>query len=229
MSNTFSMGIKINGEKEFKKVLAEYSKWSKKQASEIINAKLYFIALNAMQTTKTADKQKISNDLMAPSNINPEVPLVSILVNKQLKAKGKKGLTGQKMAQAMDKFIKRAMSRTQFLRSGYISILKNLDYWNRKGDISFVKRFAPKKPQGIKQYGKDKGEVLAARPSNSTRSYGFIWNKVGKDKQASSTVDGILEAGLAKAVRIELQSMNRHIEQKIQAFFKTETNKDTYK
>jgi hypothetical protein len=222
------MTTKIDGEKEFKKSLNEYLKWNKRQCADIINAKLYFIGLNAMTTTKTADKSTISMQLMAPSKTNPEAPLAAILVNKQLVSKGKKGVYGQKLVLAIDKFVKKAISKTQFLRSGYITAIKKLDFWNRQGDISFVKRFAPKKPSGVKQYGSDKGDVLAARPNNK-RSYGWIWNKIGKGKQASPTVDKILNDGLGKAVRIELSSMNRYIDRKMEEKIKKLNSSDTYK
>lgn len=222
-----NIGVKVEGDKEFKKLFQDYAKWNNRQPADIINAKLYFVALNAMGTTKTADKEEIKAKLEAPSKDYPKAPLAGVLVNKQLKAKGKKGLTGAKMAEAIKKFIKKNLSRTQFLRSGWIPSIKKLDFWNRKGDISFVKRFAPKRPQGIRQYGKEKGDVIAAKPY--PKCFGTIFNFIGKGKQASSTVTPILEEGLKKAVRIEMASMVRYIErkykEKIDKFNKSNTFK----
>ena len=143
MANNISVKIRADGLKEFDKIFSEYQKWNKRQGADIVNAKLYFIALNAMQTTKTADKTKIATELMAPAQKYPTVPLAAILVNKQLTAKNKKGLNGLKMTEAIKRYIKKSISRTQFLRSGWIPAIKKLDYWNKQGDISFVKRFSP--------------------------------------------------------------------------------------
>lgn len=227
MANNISVKIRADGLKEFDKIFSEYQKWNKRQGADIVNAKLYFIALNAMQTTKTADKTKIATELMAPAQKYPTVPLAAILVNKQLTAKNKKGLNGLKMTEAIKRYIKKSISRTQFLRSGWIPAIKKLDYWNKQGDISFVKRFSPKKPVGIKQYGKDKGTVVPARPV--PRCSGTIINLVGQGKQSSPTVDKILNDGLVKAVKIEMASMLRYINRKYEEKLKKLNSQTTYK
>jgi len=138
--------VKSEGEKEFQRLLNEYAKWTKRQPMEIATAKAYFVGLQAMGATKASRKEQILAKLKAPSTTNPNVELDAILVNFQLGQKEKKGLYGEKMKAAVEKFDKKEQSRTGAARSGYIAPLKTLDFWNKKGDIKFSKRFAPKKP-----------------------------------------------------------------------------------
>lgn len=212
-----NISVRAEGDKEFNRVLTEYAKWNKRQPMEIATAKAYFISLNAMSTTKTADKGKIAEQLSESSKKFAGVPLAAIIVNRNLGNKNKKGLTGQKMTDAITKYIKKAQSKTQFLRSGWIAAAKTLDFWNKRGDVSFSKRFAPKKPQGVRQIGNPKG---FAQVNNQTAMCSVtIGNMIGQGKQQSKTVTGILEEGLIKAVKRETQSMISYITKKYQEKF----------
>ena len=204
--------------KDFEKTFGEYMQWMKKQPAEIINAKLYFIALQAMRNTKTADKGEIQTNLLSPSKSNPKAPLVAVLINYELSKKNKKGLSGQKMANAITKYIKRKQTHIQFLRSGWLPAIKLLDFWNRRGDISFVRRNAPKKPEGIKQFGKDKGSAVYAR-MDRPKTYGIIMNAVGQGKQETKTVHPLILEGLIKGIQIETRSMRQYIERKYKEQF----------
>ena len=110
-----NFSVSIDNEKEFDKVLTEYRRWNLRQPAEIVNGKLYFIALQAMQKTKAANKEDIRLGLEAPSKKYNNAPLAAILVNKQLGAKHKKGLTGSKMAQAVEKLIRKQQSRKHLI------------------------------------------------------------------------------------------------------------------
>ena len=103
------MSIKVKDEtmKEFNKTIDEYAAWNKRQPAEIVNAKLYFIALQAMRKTKIADKETIKNELMEPSSKFPSKTLGEILTLNALRAKGKVLKTGNQFASAVTKFIKR--------------------------------------------------------------------------------------------------------------------------
>lgn len=204
--------------KEFDKTFTEYLKWQKRQPAEIINAKLYFIALQAMRNTTTSDKGQIAVNLNAESNTYPKVPLVAILINSELGKKGKKGLTGQKMANAISKYIKRKQTHIGFLRSGWLPSIKLLDFWNKRGDIVFVRRFAPKKPEGVKQYGKDKGSAVYAKMDRA-KTWGIISNAVGQGKQESKTVHPLILQGLIRGINMEIRSMRTYIERKYKEQF----------
>jgi len=205
--------LSVNNQMELNTLLKEYQKWNKRQASEIVNAKLYFITLNAMIFTIIANKGRISTLLRRGSRKWPAVPLAAILVNKQLHAKGKKGLTGEKMKVAEEKLIKRSVSRVGAARASWIGAAKTLDYYNKNGDISFVKRHAPKQPKGLRQYGRSKSSAIYA-PQGRVNAYGKISDFFGRGKQASKTIHGVLQEGLNKAIKAEVSSTVEYINRK---------------
>ena len=219
--------IKIeNNLKEFDQTMQEYITWNKRAMPDIINQKLYFIALRAMQLTKTGDKTKIKAELQAPAarlKRKSNASLAEILTLIDLKKRGKmpkRSKTFQKNFPALvQKFINKRTSRTQFLRSGWLPAIKKLDYWNRKGStesISFSRKFAPKKPPGIKQYGRDKGDVKPAPiTAYGQNCRGTIFNFVATEgKQRTPTASIILQAGLDVAIKEEIKSMRTYMQRK---------------
>jgi hypothetical protein len=198
---------------EFEKTMKEYIQWSKRQPAEIVNAKLYFIALHAYNETKAATKQQVRGSLQQPSRKYPNRTLGEILTYIQLRKKGKFPRKAASLATKVEKFIKRREGHIRFLRSGWAPAMKKLDFWNRRGDISFVKRNAPKKKEIAKQYGVEKGDVTPAR-ADSLKASGTIFNFIGEGPQASSTVQGVLLDGLQKGVDIEIASMKKHVKEK---------------
>jgi hypothetical protein len=208
---------------DFQEEFNKYVQWNKRAIPDIVNQKLYFIALRAMELTKTADPDKIKNELNAPSKSDSRVTLGELLTILDLKKRGKlpkRSKTFRKnFPTYLQRFINKRTSRTQFLRSGWLPAVKKLDYWNRKGDtnsISFSRRFAPKKPQGIKQYGKDKGDVKPALLNTwGNNCRGTIFNFTGTEgKQRSKTAHTILQAGLDRAVKEEIRSMRIYSQRK---------------
>ena len=211
-ANLFNFTIEDNLS-EFDETFNEYLKWQSRQPADIVNAKLYFVDLQWMRNIKFADKAQIALKLRNASTTYPSAPSAGILVNMERKAKGKKGLNGAKMTLAIENFIKKEQSKTMFLRSGCLPAVKILDLYNKRGDIQFVKRFAPKKPVGVKQYGRPKGTAIPAI-SNRPRVYGSITNLVGQGKQDTSTAQPIIIAGLRTGVNLEMISMRQYIERK---------------
>ena len=201
--------------REFDRTMKEYIQWSRRQPAEIVNAKLYFIALQAMNETKAATKQKVRSSLQEASRKYPQKTIGEILTYIQMRKKGKFPRKSANLASQVEKFIKRRESHVQFLRSGWIPAMKKLNFWNRRGDITFVKSKAPKQPKGVKQFGVEKGSVLPAR-QNDVRAKGTIFNFIGEGKQASPTVQGILADGLQKGVTAEIASMKNYIKDKIE-------------
>lgn len=210
--------------KEWQATFEEYVKWNKRSFAEIINQKLYFVALRAMQETKTTDKGKIALDMNQPSKKYKDTTLGEILVLKNLMTGGKMPKKTATLAKNMANYVQRLTnkraSHVQFLRSGWLPAVKKLDYWNRKSDtnsISFSKRFAPKKPAGVKQFGMDKGNVKPALLNSvGPQCRGTIFNFVGEGRQKTTTVSPILQAGLDKAVKAEVDSMRIYMLRKWQ-------------
>lgn len=200
--------------KEFNKAMSEYMQFAKKAPSEVINSKCYFIARNATFTTGASNKEKIRSELTSPSKKNPNVPLAAILVNKQLKTKGKKGLSGKEMGTAIKKFINKRISSINFLRSGWLPAIKILQTAIQRGDITFSKKFQPPVNRVVKQRGKDKGNAVYAR-SNTDRCYAEIENSVqGSNGISTPDVQKRLMDGLQAAVDKEVKSMRDYIERK---------------
>jgi hypothetical protein len=141
----FTVNVKTEGDKELQRVLNVYGKWNKRQPQDIATAQSYFLSIDSMKETPPSNKDQILEKLKASSKEYPDVPLDAILINAALGKKNKKGLTGEKMQVAIERFDKKEQNRTGAARSGWFGSLKQLDFWNKKGDISFQKRFAPKR------------------------------------------------------------------------------------
>lgn len=206
--------------RDFNRTLNEYRKFNKRQPAEIVNAKLYFVSLNALNATLKTPKPQIATELNATSRTNPKRTLGELIVFKQLhknKKMPKKTKTlVNNMAKWVEKLIKGRQNRVGFLAAGWIPAIKKLDFWNRRGDLSFTKKFAPKKDSSVKQYGSDKGDVQPAK-ENRESVIGTIFNFIGQGKQASTTVTKKLQEGLSKAIRREMASMRQYIQQKMEA------------
>lgn len=200
--------------RQFDKTLKEYMQFTKRSVAEVANAKCWFIARNATNTTKAVDRSKIDAELDAPSRINPEAPLAAILVNKQLRGKGMKGVSGSQMQAAIKK-LKAARKRSiNFLRSGWLPAVRILEYHLKKGDIQFSKRYAPKLNRQTKQFGREKGAAIYARPERE-RTFAEIENAVYGGKKPSPRVHDLIVEGLQKAITQEVASMKTYIERKL--------------
>lgn len=215
------MGITLraSGLPELKAALKQYGKFNKRAPSEVVNAKLTFIAKDSTNTTKTADAGTILSKLKGDSEKFPNVPLDAILVNLELGKKGKKGLTGEPMRVAVEKLDKKEISKLQFARSGWYAAIKIMDAARKRGDAPFSNRFSPKQAKGLRQYGRAKGGAQYARP-NSVKCSGYIENRVGYGKQASKTINKILLSGLEGGVQMEIKSILAYVEKKYQAELK---------
>jgi hypothetical protein len=200
--------VKVNTT-AFDKAMQEYMKYSSRSLVEAVNQHAYYAARNATQTTHAADATKIKQDLEAMSKSYPNVPLAAILINIDLKKKGKKGLYGEKMRQAVEKFIRVRVAHRNFLRSGWIPAIKLL--------ANIVpKRGGNKIPVGTDKKGRNFGGAKPAQYSNSITNWNAIasvWNSaVGK--KADSKSIAYLEEGAQMAIDQEVESMRKYIERK---------------
>jgi|ERR1041385_1626736 hypothetical protein len=204
---------------EFDKVFAEYMTFQKRLPADVVNAKLYYIARNATMTTKRASKDDIATKLHGKAD-KYNAPLGALIVNKQLKAKGEKGITGSRMARELEKLIKRRQRAINFVRAGWknaIVILEN--YLRQKGELNFVKRWASSAPADKQTLRFKNFERLGkAHPAlverQSGRVYGEIQNDIG-GKTPNAYLTQIKETGLQAAVNKEIASMRIYIERKL--------------
>ena len=202
--------------RNFDKAMQEYMTFSKRAPADIVNAKLYYIARNATQTTKHSDKSKIRNELEGPSKIGG--PLGAILVNSALGKKGLPGLTGDKMARAVEKLIKKRISSVNFIRSGWKNAIQQIElYLRQKGEFNFVRRnmslnLQPDKATMSKKVSPKSGQAIVARIERVGRVYGEIQNNIGSDKPG---LGQIKVDGLQKAINKEEASTRVYIERKL--------------
>lgn len=202
----------------FDTVFKEYQKWSKRQPAETVNAKLYFIARQAVNLTRKASAQAIRASMSAPAKYYKGLTTAEALALIQHR-KTKKGLPKKRetLKRLLSIWAARVLgnkiNRIGFLASGWLPAIRGLDRMNKKGDIAFVRRFAPKISAKVKQYGKEKGGVKAAQLAIIAR--GEIWNDVGNSAaQASPNVKRFKEEGLRNSVQAEIHSMAEYIQRK---------------
>lgn len=201
--------------KAFDRALEEYMKFTKRSVSEVVNAKAWFIARNAVLMTDKTHVSKIDAEMKSPSRDYPPAPLAAVIINSRAKAKGMKGLSGNAMKKAVQNMINARHKAVNFLRSGWLPAIRILELAVKRGDINFSKRFAPKKDSSVKQFGVDKGSAKWAKP-NYERVFSEIENAVeGGNKGRNGRVHRILTSGLQKAINAEIASMRQYVERKL--------------
>jgi len=190
---------------EFKKVFAEYMTLSKRNVDESVNTHAYFIARDAVSTTPSSSKDKIRQELSADSEKYSGVPLAAVLINKQLKIKGKKGLSGAKMATAIEKFLNKRANTVNYFRAGWLTAMRAIQpYTAKKGGKAI--------PAGVRIRTKGLGGAQPAPVSKTNwNPIASIWNSVNIHNELGMD---FLEIGAQKAIELEINSMRQYIEKK---------------
>jgi len=208
--------------KDFDAVFADYMKFQKRLPADVVNAKLYYIARNCTSLTKTANSGRIRDELSVGSDRYPDAPLAAILVNKQLGKQNQKGLTGSKMARAVEKFIKNRIAHRNFIRSGWKNAIVIIEkYLRSKGELNFVKRWSSTAPADKATMNKKNfeklGKATPALVERSPRAYGEIQNDIGgPDGERNSAILAKIKVdGLNAAIRKETASMITYLERKL--------------
>lgn len=200
------LNISVNTD-EFSRVFKEYMKYSKESFADACNRHAFFIAKAATNTTKGADKERIKAQLENMSRTYPGVPLAAILVNRERGKRGKKGLNGQKMANAVEKYIRKIQSHVNFLRSGWLPAIKKL------GPLVKGKGSGFRVPGGTDKKGRDFGGAIKAT-TNTFSPVAWIWSSIVGKGNRSPIVQKIIEEGAQKAMAAETISMRDYIERK---------------
>jgi hypothetical protein len=188
--------------REFDRVFKEYMNYSKRTFKESCDQHAYYIARDAVQTTKGADKNIIRAKLEGPSAKYPNAPLAAVLVNVERAKAGKRGLTGQKMVNAVEKLIRKYQSHVNFVRSGWMPAIKKLA-------MVVPSKGGAKIPSGTAKSSRVFGGAEAAKEGFSPIAW--IWNSVVGGKHYSQKVHDIIETGAMEAVKMETQSMRDYI------------------
>jgi hypothetical protein len=229
----------------FQETWEDYLKFSKKAPAEIVNAKLYFIALQAVNKTKQAQSGDIRSSLAQPMRKIPKLTIGEFLALRRLRKEGpfrdkftkngkrlrKGGSKAEQLAKAVQKIVNARVNAINFLRVGWYPALRTLNFWNRKdpSDQRIQRRFGPegRLPVKLQQltkfaHGVDKGRVIPARLEQPIVK-GTIFNDVGsiglKTAADDTRVHSLIQEGLNKGIREEIASMKVYIDKKMQAQF----------
>ena len=220
-------------DREFQRTLRAYARQSRRDAADIVNRKALFVSLRAIKETPKADKLAIGKELSAlifdfkqtakgyirklktatrfgRFGQTHEVPIVALLINAQRGRQGKKGLYGDAMKQAVQKFISARQRTVAFLRSGWLPAVKVLSPLVRN------KSGAPKVDSETMHRRPGAGGAIAA--SEGWRVKATIHNAIaagGKDAQHHA--QGVERYGvpaLQRALKLEEQDMRQFMEDK---------------
>jgi hypothetical protein len=195
----------------FDLIFNDYLKFSKREISDSLNAKNYYIACNAANDTVKTTPQQIEADLRKGSNKYPEVPRAAIIINVKKGKKGKKGLTGHKMAEAVERYIRAKKRTASFISSGW--------KWAAMALKSVVRQKAGYKVRGdVKIYRTPKGGGKPASIVDSNTKnmlmVSSIWTNI-REGHMNARLAKIMNEGLQKGLDRESYSMLQYIEQKL--------------
>lgn len=190
--------------RDFNRTLDRYRQFSRRDETEIVNTKAYFIARRAVVETIKAEKGKIK----AFFDRNTQ-KVVGMIINKRRGERGEKGLYGEAMAEAQAAMMARRLRAVGFIKSGWIWCIKNLEPYVRS------KRGAARQDSSVKTYGRPKGKAKPATQSGLIVK--AIIQNFAESKQ-STTPDPLGKfglPGLQKAIDFERDSMEKYIEEKL--------------
>lgn len=206
--------------KHFDETFKELVLYNKRSIPEIIDRNAYFVARDWVRLTVATPKDRIKSDLGKPSRVSPTLSIGELLANKVRTSAGQKGLYGNKLRIAGNKYARQRSLAANFLRSGGIPAIKELEKFVPK------KGGAPSYPSAVKVSGRPKGGGVGA-PLNggSWLAKASIWNAVqgGFKKWAGAPgrnifkVQTILINGLQAAVNNQESKNREYIEKKINA------------
>lgn len=200
-----NLNIKVDS-KSFDKAYKDYIAFSKKSVEEIANKTVFEVAKLATTTTKTTPKEQIASELK--QTVKNGAPLAALIVNRDRKAKGRRGLYGPSMAKAVDSLIKRRQRTAKFVAAGWIAAVRA------------IAPFVRQKAGSPMPTGKAKSSLGGALPARNVagKASSVIWNSVfggkGKDSKPQKVTDVELQ-GLEQAVRRKTADMLVYINRKL--------------
>lgn len=196
----------------FDQIFKDYLKFSRRELMDTLNQKAYFIAANATQDTMKVEQERIERELRSPATVNSKAPIAAVLVNLGRGRAKKKGLTGQRMSAAVEKFINARKRSAAYVASTWIGALKAL--------APFVKsRQGKKQDPKTKQRGMAKGGASPVRNANGSVQTASIWSDA-KSKETSTSFNQVLQDGAQNAFDREAVSMLQYISKKLDAYKK---------
>ena len=196
-------------DREFKKTLDNYLKFTRRTIPEIVNTKAFFIARAAVVYTPKADSSKVRKFFSKSTQ-----KIVGMIINKRRGERGEKGLYGDEMAEAQAMMKAARLRSVAFIKSGWLPAIKTL------GKLIPSKSGAMRSEEGdatgrTKQVGQEKGKCSPAKGG------GFLAKAIitNMANARHDTKDALMQFGgeaLQKAIAHETLSMKVYIEDKLQ-------------
>lgn len=179
---------------EFDRALKDYVLKTKKSIPEVLNTKAYWVARNAIQLTRIADKAKINS---FAKNWSKSGPII-------IKAFGlKTDRSGDwTRKEVQKKFAALRRRSIGYLRSGWIPTLRATGGWAKQ----------PKNYKGVIIRGKRKGWVKLATKAWDTKT--TICNAVGYNSDQAEAARKYVQPALSKSIAKETASMRQYLEKK---------------
>jgi hypothetical protein len=205
------ISIKIDTTQYFE-TMNKYMRYSNRSNEDAVNIHAKYVAGKWYSLIPKGDKTKISGYLTGPSKPNHQAPIAAILVNRDLGKKGKRGLFGQQMANAVEKYIRKESSHINYLRSGAALAYKLMKLFVPKGNRAEIN------VSDIQIKGLNNGGAKPARTSLSDWvPIASIWSKVKVSNDVSVKK---IEDTAQKAVNLETVSMVEYIKEKQNEFWR---------
>lgn len=182
--------------REFQRALLKYIPTTKKDLAQICNERALNIAFHAIRFQKSARKNRISRELLKPAN-EEGAPLAALIINKSEGQKGKPGLYGTDMSDAIGRVITARERRRGYLKAGWLAVARNL--------ASKIGKTLRRKPSGVDVWEAE-GSSVKARVS---------FTPFAKIINAVPGIAKVGKPGLQRAINHEAARLMRHVERKL--------------
>ena len=205
--------------REFNRSFKDLYERQQRALPDYTNKKAYYVTRRWLYETPIVARETITNELGKVTrsgrhgkNIKlqlthaetSDAPLAALIVNKQRGKRGLPGLFGKRMIDAIAALIGTRQKSRGYLRSGLLPALRKL--------AASFGGHAPQSMAGARQYGRDKGDAIPARPGWTVKA--TIVNAAdSKDGRAALFKHGI--PALQRAIDLEAASMREEVLRRI--------------
>lgn len=195
--------------REFNATLSQYRQFHKSRtAPELVNKKALYAARGAIRQTVRPSRDKIKESLMMNGS-EVSIPIAALIINKQRKIAGKRGLSGPEMRGAITTLINQRVAHRAYLASGWIPSVKEL------APLVPNKRGIPRNDPQASKIQHPKGSCKPARGS-FIRSVAVIINSAtAKKTTTDDPMDKFALPALQKALDSERASMEENIKEEM--------------
>lgn len=203
-ANNIDLGIRVDTS-NYDKALKEYIKATRRDASEIVNQKAYWIGIGAIKETYKANRTAIKNDLEKPADKMHGLTVAEAIIVTRRHKNHEKPLTRGELRKEARQLINKRIRAIGFLKSGWIPGVKRLAPL-----VSKRISVGMQKPNRAKDKG---GASPASRTTFTNRYVASIWNDIIADNNPRA--QAYMRMGLQKSLDAEARSMMSYVEAKM--------------